>query len=386
MRAELSLVPISRWPMRPVWALVASREEFGGDLPLLSMSAEYGVRARPEGEGRAASEDLSGYRVVREGDLVINRLSARDGAYGVSQQSGLISPAYWVFRANPLVDPRWLDYVLRSNSYKSELSRISKYMPPAQFDLPWDQFRRLFIPVPPIGDQRRLADYLDTETARIDALIEKKQRIMELLSEKLFVTTRTTMLRLADQYGSIQLRHLVTCLDGRRVPLSAEERGQRGGEYPYFGASSIVDWIDDYLFDETIVLLGEDGAQLAEPMYQIAQVVRGKAWVNNHAHVLRPVSVNPEFLVYLLNTFDRTPYISGGLREKITQDDMNRIPVPNAPQEVQVIEATHLNELQNRCDVARRVLKKQILVLQERRQSLITRAVSGELQIGGIPA
>lgn len=185
MSPEQSLLPPSPWPTASSWTVLQSRDEFGGDLPLLSLSAEHGVRAREGGQGRAASEDVSGYRVVRPGDLVVNRLSARDGGFGVSSLLGLVSPAYWVFRTSPaLVDARWLDYILRSAPYRAELRRISKFMPPAQFDLPWDQLRRLPLPLPPVDHQRRIADFLDAETRRIDALVTLGEQQAALMAEK----------------------------------------------------------------------------------------------------------------------------------------------------------------------------------------------------------
>jgi len=163
--------------------------------------------------------------------------------------------------------------------------------------------------------------------------------------------------------------------------VSAEERAGRAGTYPYYGASGIVDWIDDWLFDEEIVLLGEDGAQLGDPAYPIAQVVRGKVWINNHAHVLRPVHVDAEFLSFHLNTCDRVAFTSGGTREKITQADMNRIPVPHLRAEHQRDVARQLAEVRAKSDDMVSVLTRQAALLEERRQALITSAVTGQRDV-----
>jgi type I restriction enzyme S subunit len=249
-----------------------------------------------------------------------------------------------------------------------------------------DDFRELPLLLPPTAMQRVLADYLDAETSHIDQLIKKKRCMILLLNERWRSLTRHHMEKLTSEHGSIQLRHLVRCLDGRRVPLSAEERGKVQGVFPYFGASGEVDRVDDYLFDEILVLLGEDGAQLGDPNYPVAQVVEGKIWVNNHAHVLRPTACDPHFLAFHLNTLDRVPYISGGTREKITQDDMNRIRVPNLARQEQTEEARRLWEVRNLCDQVSDRLTRQIDVLNDRRQTLITVAVTGQLDIPGIAA
>ena len=180
----LELLGRTPWETRPAWVCLRSRDQFGGDGQLLSLSAKYGVKERVEGEGRAASTDTSGYRRVEPGDLVINRLVAKDGAIAVSTQAGLISPAYWVFVPSGGLDSRFVNYVLTSSLYLAEIGRRSKSMPPAQFDLPWEQFRTMPIPHPTISDQRAIADYLDHETNRIDTVIAKKQHVRDQLQAR----------------------------------------------------------------------------------------------------------------------------------------------------------------------------------------------------------
>jgi type I restriction enzyme S subunit len=249
-----------------------------------------------------------------------------------------------------------------------------------------EEIRDIRVSVPEAHEQRAIADFLDSETARIDALIDKKKNLIMLLEQRWRIEVRHRMSALGESHGVIQLRHLVRCLDGKRVPLSAAEREGRQGPIPYYGASGIVDYVDAHLFDEVLVLLGEDGAQLGVPDFSISQVISGKTWVNNHAHVLRPHKVHPEFLTLFLNTFDRMPYISGGLREKITQDDMNRIKVPDVDLETQLAESSRLNEIRTRCEKLAQDLNRQIELLREHRQALITAAVTGQIEIPGVAA
>ena len=103
-----------------------------------------------------------------------------------------------------------------------------------------------------------------------------------------------------------RLEDMVEFLDGQRVPLSESQRATRQGEYPYYGASGIIDHIDDYIFDEPLLLLSEDGANLVNRSTPIAFAVTGKYWVNNHAHVLRPLDgvADLYFLAYALSDYD----------------------------------------------------------------------------------
>lgn len=175
------------YPVRPLWSLLDRRDEFGRpDLPLLTVISEYGVRLRDLSDGRTPSEDLSGYRVVHPGDLVVNKMWARFGAYGVAEQAGIVSPAYWTLipRAQ-LCAPRFLHYLLRSAPYRAEIWRRSKDLPPNGFDLPWDQFRTIGVPVPPLDRQRAFARSLDSEMARLDRLLSRHERLLRLLNERI---------------------------------------------------------------------------------------------------------------------------------------------------------------------------------------------------------
>jgi len=119
------------------------------------------------------------------------------------------------------------------------------------------------------------------------------------------------------------LEDVVDILDSRSVPINAEDREKRRGAIPYYGATGQVGWIDDYLFDEELVLLGEDGAPFLEPTKQKAYIIRGKSWVNNHAHVLRARNGIPNaYIKYYLDTVDYHKFVSGTTRLKLNQSAM----------------------------------------------------------------
>jgi len=120
--------------------------------------------------------------------------------------------------------------------------------------------------------------------------------------------------------------------DGRRIPVKADDRTKRKGTYPYYGASGIIDTIDEYLFDGDYLLIAEDGANLLSRSTPIAFRANGKFWVNNHAHIIQSYAGIP--LAYLegyLNAIDLQHYITGSAQPKLTQEAMNRIPVPVPP-------------------------------------------------------
>jgi type I restriction enzyme, S subunit len=269
--------------------------------------------------------------------IVIGRKGSHGSVHWVPDQGFATDTTYFIDRTCTSADLRWLYYVLESVDLRGAsqdvgvpgLSRESAYSVP--------------IPAPPsLEEQRRIADFLDAETAIVDELVDLRRRQHLLLAERRFILVRellstglnATAYKTTDlnwlptcpvNWRLVPLRHITQCLDGRRIPLSAEQRSSRKGNYPYYGASGVVDLVDSYLFDEPLVLLGEDGAQLGNPSLPIAFYVEGKIWVNNHAHVLRPVGVDGRLLAEILNVFDRHTCLSGSTREKITNDAMKGI-------------------------------------------------------------
>ncbi|TCC55989.1 hypothetical protein E0H73_35355 [Kribbella pittospori] len=129
-------------------------------------------------------------------------------------------------------------------------------------------------------------------------------------------------------WSTVPLRRVVDCLDGRRIPLNAEQRASLHGEVPYWGANGVLDRVYGSLFNEPLVLLGEDGAPFFEVGKSVAFYVEGPIWPNNHIHVLRPRAIEPRFLAYCLNSVDYGSYITGSTRDKLTQEDLLRIVIP----------------------------------------------------------
>jgi type I restriction enzyme, S subunit len=119
-------------------------------------------------------------------------------------------------------------------------------------------------------------------------------------------------------------------LDSHRVPITKKDRVP--GEIPYYGASGIVDYVNDFIFDEDLLLVSEDGANLLARVYPIAFSISGKAWVNNHAHVLRfSEIITKKFIEYYLNSIPLNDFVSGMAQPKLNQKFLNSIPVPLPP-------------------------------------------------------
>jgi len=187
------------------------------------------------------------------------------------------------------------------------------------------------------------------------------------------------------------LEACVDILDSQRVPVNNIERQTRIQSkspdqlYPYFGATGEVGKIDNYLFDEELVALGEDGVPFLDPRKPKAYKLSGKTWVNNHAHVLRAVggATTNQFLLHYLNQFDYQGYVNGGTRLKLTQANMRRMPFPIPPLAEQKVIADKLDTLLAQVENTKARLERIPQILKRFRQSVLAAAVSGRLTEDG---
>ncbi|MGT7714073.1 restriction endonuclease subunit S [Escherichia coli] len=184
-----------------------------------------------------------------------------------------------------------------------------------------------------------------------------------------------------------QLENIVDILDSMRVPVNNSERqsriaGKKENElYPYFGATGEVGKIDDYIFDEELVALGEDGVPFFDGHKNKAYMLYGKTWVNNHAHVIRAISglSHNKYLCHYLNQFDYHDYVNGGTRLKLTQANMRKLPVSLAPLAEQKIIAEKLDTLLAQVDSTKARLEQIPQILKRFRQAVLAAVVNGKL-------
>ena len=129
-----------------------------------------------------------------------------------------------------------------------------------------------------------------------------------------------------------KLKYLSKNHDGKRVPLNSSQRAERQGDYRYYGANGVLDYINDYLFDGEYVLIGEDGAPFFIPNKDVAFLVEGKFWINNHAHILKFNSQQNQMVMkHLLNCVGYKQYITGSTRYKLTKDQLSSISLLHIP-------------------------------------------------------
>lgn len=143
------------------------------------------------------------------------------------------------------------------------------------------------------------------------------------------------------EFKTYRFDEVTTNFDKKRVPLSGSQREKRCGTYRYYGAQGVIDYIDDYIFDGTYLLIAEDGENLKSKKQNIAQVATGQFWVNNHAHVVQGNDLcDTRFLCYLLNSMDLSGYVTGSAQPKLSQSNLNAatITIPDIAVQRKIVE------------------------------------------------
>lgn len=166
-------------------------------------------------------------------------------------------------------------------------------------------------------------------------------------------------------------------LDGNRIPLNQTERLKMQGEYPYYGATGIIDYIDNFLIDGEFILVGEDGAPFTIPNRDVAFEAKGKIWVNNHAHIIKgKKKYHQTFLTHSLNIVDYSKYVQGSTREKLTQSDLSNIPLLDIalPEQQSIVHFLDYKTLQIDSFIANR--QKQMQLLKEQLHFKINEAIT----------
>lgn len=144
--------------------------------------------------------------------------------------------------------------------------------------------------------------------------------------------------------------------DKKRIPLSSAQREKRQGTFRYYGAQGVIDHVDDYIYDGTYLLIAEDGENLKSKKQNIAQVVDGQFWVNNHAHIVQGnKQSDTRFLCYLINSMDLSGYVTGSAQPKLSQANLNAITLslPTLVEQKRIVE--YLYMLDQKIDVNRQI-------------------------------
>ncbi len=346
-------------------------------------------------------KDLSGFKIEPLDILVTTRGTI--GKIAVAPKDvndGIIHPCIMKFSINRgAVTEKLLKYLFNEIDYvfnQFVLASGTTTIPVIYSDT----LKNIVLPLPPITEQKIIAEFLDKRLAQVDALIAKQETLLEKLAEQRValishavtkglnpdVEMKESKIRwvkdIPIHWNVVPVRYLFEFKNNQRIPVSAEDRGKMSEKiYPYYGASGIIDFVEDYIFDEDLLLVAEDGANLLSRSTPLAFKASGKYWVNNHAHIIKPVDNNLTYWEYVLALYDFTPLISGSAQPKLTKDNLASIKLPNPPDKEKHEICNFLDKPLENLKEQKLKIEKILETLKEYRSTLITQVVTGKIDV-----
>ena len=286
------------------------------------------------------------------------------------------------------LDNNYLYYIISSPLYESILFNAGTGS--GQPNLSPQDILSVEIPYPDIKEQKAIAATLSV----LDDMIELNNQInktLEEMAQAIFKSWFVDFEPFKDgefeesELGLIPkgwrvgvLGDIIDIFDSKRVPLSNRQRSVMEKKYPYYGAATLMDYVDNYIFDGVYVLLGEDGTVMDEKGYPILQYVWGKFWVNNHAHVLKGKGVfSDEYLYILLKNTNVASIVTGAVQLKINQNNLTGLKIMIPPEDV----VKQYNDVVKDIFACFRSNADEIKILISLRDTLLPKLISGEIRV-----
>jgi type I restriction enzyme S subunit len=327
----------------------------------------------------------------RNGDTIMARITpclengktAQINILG-NNEVGFGSTEYIVFRAKEDVSvPDYIYYLVRS-PFVREPAIKSMVGSSGRQRVQTDVVMRLEVQVPPLEEQQKIAGILRVLDDKIKLNNEINKNLFQqaqAMYKSRFIDFEPFDCTMPDSWNLGTVSEIIELHDSKRIPLSSRERADLDKAYPYYGATSVMDYVDRYLFDGIYLLLGEDGTVVDDKGYPILQYVEGKFWVNNHAHILTGKNGFSVELLYLLFSLTSVKAIvTGAVQPKISQANLNKVPVviPSADELRQFDDCIQpiFAEIRN--------LRNENTKLNDLRDGLLPKLMTGELDVSSI--
>ena len=260
-------------------------------------------------------------RRVSNGDVLVSSVRPNLKGFGLvnfDTSEVVVSTGFLVLSPSSRVIPQYLLHNLFSDYCIEQMSsRMGRGNYPS---INSSDIKEIKLPLPPIEVQQQIVDELEG----YQKIIHGCRQVVENYKPTIDIDPSWELVELKNLYEAN--------LDSKRVPITKGDR--KAGEIPYYGASGIVDYVEGFLFDEDLLLVSEDGANLKDRNYPIAFSISGKTWVNNHAHILRfNDRISQKYVEFYFNQISLEPYLTGSAQPKLNQATLNSIKVPVPPKE-----------------------------------------------------
>lgn len=320
-----------------------TNKNHNSDLPILAITQDYGAIPRDliDFKISVADKSIETYKVVEEGDFIIS-LRSFQGGIEYSNYKGICSPAYIILRPFSEIVDEFFKYYFKTERYIKLLNQKIEGIRDGKM-ISFKYFSDAKLKFPSLPEQTRIASFLSSVDSKLESL-KKKKTLLEQYKKGIMQQIFSQQLRFKDENGNDfpdweekKLCEVSVFLDGRRKPIKESVRSKIKGKYPYYGASGIIDYVNDYIFDEDLILLGEDGENIISRNLPLAFRVSGKCWINNHAHVIKPKqNTDINFLTQNLERISFVQYNTGTAQPKLNQEVCKGIilPFPSLPEQI----------------------------------------------------
>ena len=332
------------WEQRKLSDVLVERNEQQvetREYPLMSFVQGLGVTPKGERYDRSflVLDQSKKYKRTELGDFIYSSNNLETGSIGINKTGkAVISPVYSIFQGVSIGDSQFIGIMSLLPRFIAKMIRFRQGVVYGQWRIHETDFLDISVLIPSVDERTKITqlilsieELITLHQRKLDNLKLKKKTLLQKLFPK--NGERYPELRFpgfTDAWEQRKLGNIVDFLDGQRKPLKESDRIK--GKYPYYGASGIIDYINDYLFDENLVLLSEDGANIIDRNYPICFIATGKYWVNNHAHVLKvKAGVIDKFICESLERLDYTKFNTGTAQPKLNQDICQKIviTIPN---------------------------------------------------------
>ena len=368
-----------------------NEEYYGGDIPWLN-TKEINFNRIYDTEKHITNEGFvnSAAKWVKKDSVIVAMYGATAGKVAMNMVDLTTNQACCNLTIDKsLANPKFVYYYLYGN-YERLLNLASGA---AQQNLNSNIIKEFPINIPSLNAQNEVVNLLST----IDDKIELNQKINKNLFNIASSLQTDWMINFtpfkskefkSSSFGLIpedwnvgKLGDVIELLDSKRIPISGQKRENMEKIYPYYGAASLMDYVDDYIFDGIYLLMGEDGTVIDEKGFPILQYVWGKFWVNNHAHILKGKNgFNVDSLYLLLSKTNIQSIVTGAVQAKVNQSNLKSIEIIIPPVEV----INEFNELIKPFFDAIRSNHDEIEKLQKLRDTLLPKLMSGEIDVSKI--
>lgn len=397
------------WGFQSIKSILVERNEKNNPIKtkdILSLTMDRGVIPYAErgGGGNKAKEDISSYKLAYPDDIVLNSMNVVAGSVGLSKYFGAVSPVYYMLYARHKdVNIGYYDKIFSSTAFQKSLlglgngilmkeTELSGKLNTIRMKIPIDKLNIQYLPCPPLEEQLKITKFLDVNISKIDELIQKQEKLIDLLRERKKQISLKTLTQgvkkssftresglwwvptIPSNWGLCALKRIANLRSGSSITA---EHIEAEGHYPVFGGGGLRGYTSKFTHDGIYPLIGRQGALCGNVNFS-----EGKFWASEHAVVVTPIkNINTTWLGLLLEAMNLGQYSMSAAQPGLSVDVIKNLVIPIPPHQEQIEISNFLIKEHSKIELLIEKSQYCIALLKERRDSLILAAVTGKIMV-----